>query len=95
MGVTWDGSGVRPVLPNPLLDRLGFPDFAHAEHDHGGREIGARDELLHALPADAEACADLGGSHQVVHGGQHSRHATCRLTSGQVPGKTSHTPRVI
>ena len=75
------------MLLDPLLNVLGFPDLAHAEHDYGRREIGARDELLHALAADAEACAYLGCPHQVVHGGQHSHYATCRLTMGQEYGK--------
>ena len=84
MSVTWDsGSGLGAVFPNPLLYRVAFPDLAHTEHDHGRREIGTRDELLHALTADAKAGADLGCPHQVVHGGQHSHDATCRLTMGQ------------
>ena len=88
MGVTWDsGSGLGAVFPNPLLYRVAFPDLAHTEHDHGRREIGTRDELLHALTTDVEARSDLSRPHQVVHGGQHSQYATCRLTKGQEYGK--------
>jgi len=90
VALTWgagERSGLGAVFFNPLLDISGFPHFAHTEHHHGCRKVGARDELLNALTTDAEACADLGCPHQVVHGGQHSHYATCRLTMGQEYGK--------
>ena len=98
MSVTWDRSlpreggaekrsGFWAMLLDPLLNSIGFPDLAHAEDGHGRGEVGARDELLHALTADAEALADLSRPHQVVHGGQHSHYATCRLTMGQEYGR--------
>lgn len=82
-------SGTGTVLLNPPLNVLGFPNLAHPEDDHWSREVRPRHELLDALAADAEACANLGRAHQVVHDGNHSHHATCRLTRWQAYWETS------
>ena len=43
---------VSAVFADPLLDVGRAPDLAHAELVHGGREIGATDDLVDALAAD-------------------------------------------
>ena len=47
------------MLLDPLLNSIGFPDLAHAEHGHGSGEVGPRRESLHALTTDVEARSDL------------------------------------
>ena len=47
------------MLADPLLHIAGLPHLAHAEHDHGRGEVGARDDLLHALTADAARRAPI------------------------------------
>ena len=89
-------SGRRGDAPESTSQRPRFPRPCPCRARLRAREVGARDELLHALTANAaEARADLGGTHQMVHNGNHSHHATCRLTMGQEPGKASHTPRAF
>ena len=85
-------SGSWAMLLNPALNILGLPDLATAEDGDGFREVASRRELLNALAADAKTGTDLGCAHQVVHDGNHSHHATCRLTRWQAPWDTSHMP---
>ena len=88
-------SGAGTVLLNPALYVSRFPDLAHAEHDNRSREVRPGHKLLYPLPADAEPGCDLGGAHQMVHNGNHSQHATCRLTRWQARWETSHMPSPI
>lgn len=79
--------GGAAMIACPLLDFGALPHLAHLEHDLGLGEVIARDQLLHALAADAEHAADLRRAHEVVHGSNHSQDATRHLTSGQECGR--------
>ena len=73
-----------PVIASPGFHVFPLPDFAHVKHHVWRGEIIALDDLLDALTTDAaEHAPDLCGSHEMMHGKNHSRHATCRLTRGQ------------
>jgi len=88
-------SSAGAMLLNPSLNVLGAPDLAHAEHGVRLRKVPSRHELLHPLAADTQACCNLGRAHQVMHDGNHSHNATCRLTRRQACWKTSHMPSPV
>jgi hypothetical protein len=79
--------------PRPSDHVRPLPDLAHRQGDDGGREIVLSDELLDALSGDAKEVGDLGGTHEVMHGGDHRQNATRHLTRGQEPEHTSHMTR--
>lgn len=88
----YGASDSRPVLLDPALNILGLPYLAHPQHHYGCREARSRYKLLDALAAHAKPGSDLGSTHQMVHDGNHSHHATCRLTRRQAHWETSHMP---
>src|SRR5690606_759957 len=77
------------ALARPPQDILTSPYLPHGEAGDRPGEVGAADELLDALTADAEEFLDLGSSHQ-LHDAQHSHDATSHLTSGQLSCHASH-----
>ena len=82
-----------PVAVRPGHDVLSLPDLAHVEHGLRGGEVGAVDELLDPLAADAEQAADLSRADELLHSGKHRHHATSHLTIGQRGYTTSHLTR--
>lgn len=80
----------RSMRSNPGLNVSGKPHLAHRQNVRGLGEVGPGDQLLDTLATQVEACPDLGGSHQVMHGGQHSQHATRHLTIGTRLEQDSH-----
>ena len=64
-----------------------FPHFAHVKLHLGPRPVGALDELLDPLAADAEHPADLGRSDEMVHSSEHSLDDSSHLTIGQEYGR--------
>lgn len=83
---------VMTVLDEPRLDIGGPPHLAHGQY--GGRfgEVGMCDELLYALPGDAEQRAYLCCSHD-VQGPHHASQGTRRLTRPQAWVHNSHMTR--
>lgn len=76
------------VTLSPCHDSGALPNLAHLQRDLRSGEVRPADELLDALPAEAaEHPADLSRSHEVMHGGNHSRHASSHLTMGQEYGR--------
>lgn len=88
--------GVRSsVLTDPRLNVLGVPDLAHAQFVGRLGKGWVGHDLLDPLPTQpAESFADLGGAHEVMHGGQHMHKTSGHLTSGQESARISHVTSI-
>lgn len=74
-----------PVSACPRLHVGAQPHLAHVEHVERRGEVLAVDDLLDALTTEAaEHAADLCGAYKLTHKKNHSRHATCLLTTRHV-----------
>lgn len=66
--ISLNGLNVPAFGLSPLDHVVGVPDLPHREDNSRSREVRAADELLDALPADAEHLSDFLRADQVVHG---------------------------